>query len=214
MYRVDPLPSRQSERDALFRRRLRFLFGSALAVAIVPLTILLLLWWRGERPADETTIARILGPDGTTELGAALVVSPEYALTAVNVPAGAHVSVDAAAPLPSRVMRSEALTSSTTLTLLKLASSVSRFPDLGTAQPGVAVYAVSPGGRWEGTLQPASSGVLYEPLPAWNGSSGSGVFAAEGASLVGIGVQTAGGQMQVMSMREILAKFPDIQSGR
>ena len=212
MYRIDPLPSRQDERNAIFRRRLRLLLVFSLLVIVFSLLVLGFLLMRGDLLRDEGAV-NIIGPDGSSILGSAILVSPDYVVTAVSVPTGSQVSVDGAGAGGISVVRSESVTAATTLTLVRLLSSANRYPDLSGAQNGMKAYALSSGERWEGTLIQPEGKRLLEPQPSLVAGAGAAVFAKDSRSLVGVSVQGPEGTV-VMSMKEILTKFPEIQKGQ
>jgi hypothetical protein len=114
--------------------------------------------------------------------------------------------------LPATVVRKEAFTAGTELTLLKLTTSVSEAPNVSGAASGARAYALSLNDRWEGTLVQAQGQTFFEAQPAITVGPGAPVYSTDDRSLVGITVQSPSG-LAVLSMKDILQKFREIQGG-
>jgi hypothetical protein len=164
VYRTDPTPFLQEQRNAIFNRRLGFLLILSLLVLIGSPAMLLALYFRGERQAAES-VARVIGPDGATVIGIAVLVSPQHVLTAIAVPDGAQISLHESDRLPASKVRKEAVTPGTELTLLKLASPASESPNVSAAASGMKAYALSLSDRWDGTIVQSQGQPLFEPQP-------------------------------------------------
>ena len=212
MYRTDPIPYLQDKRNAIFNRRLGFLLVFCILVLVGSPALLLGLYFRGDRqPAEH--VARIIGPDGSTVIGPAVLVSLQSVLTAVAVPDGSQVSLQETDRLPASKVRKDNVTPGTELTLLKLTAPSTDTPNVSAAASGMKVYAVSLHDRWEGTLVQTAGQTWFEPQPAATIGPGAPVYSVEDRSLIGITAQTSSG-LVVISMKEILQKFREIQSGQ
>ena len=205
--RLECTPERQRQHNDFVHSKMRTLMWSAVIVLMASVGIEARLILSPPPPPPSPTV---IGPDGRTVIGAAVVVTPDYALADGDVPAGSQLSTNGTDRIPiERVRTAEVLGAK--LMLLHLQMPLSKeVPTFRMPQNGEQASATVTAGRWEGTLVERAKDGMIEAQPAIAIGSVAPLIATADSQLVGISAPGAGGDVAI-STRSLLAGFPELK---
>jgi hypothetical protein len=205
--RLEPTPQKQREHNDAIHRQMR-LVGMLAAILVISAITLQTALYFGLR--SQATLPSVIGPDGTTILGAAVPFTPEFAIAAVEIPPGSQLSAPGSGRLPLQRIRTERI-NGVTLVLVRLQTPYPKeIRQMRAVQTGEFANAESLSGRWEGALVESSAKGVLEAQPAITiGDIASLAAKTDGATL-GVSGPGTGGDV-VISDQEILARFPELK---
>jgi hypothetical protein len=211
--KTECLPEAQTRHNAFLNRKLKTLLVASVLLLTGSVVALAGLYFRGSQSTFD--LPQVVGPDGSSIIGNAIPLVSTLLITLGEPPEGCQVVFAYGERMPASRVRTQQITAGTTFTILRVNASVpvEMVPTLSAVESGQRATALSAThGQWDGTLVERKPGVLYDAQPALLWGPGVPVYAAD-RSLVGVTAQDSGIPV-VVSMREILARFPEVDTGQ
>jgi hypothetical protein len=182
------------------------------AIVAVFLTLVAAFAYLCVRAPLPPTVPQVIGPDNTSVLGDAVLLSSELALCAGKIPNGSQVDGVDTNPVAVDVVRTVQINQASVFSLLHFRRSVShKAPSLIALEDGEHAVILSSQGRWDGSLTRQTDGTFL-PQPQLDLPEGAGVYSSSDRSgLFGISVRGPNG-MIVMTVRDLKTRFPELNS--
>lgn len=201
--RVHFLPSEQQRRNDKAVEKLRHIgyVQFVLLMTAIALGTTLYIW-----PPSSQAGSQVMSADGSTVYADAVVLAPDFVLTAGKISGSAHFTTQGERRNATPV-ESATLPDGTEMTLLRLESPTSASPvAVVVIEPGVALIASSGAQEWRGFARTKSANG-YSIEPEFNLSSGTAVYLeSDRTSLVGFGIRTGSGSA-VVAASDVVARF-------
>jgi hypothetical protein len=207
--RTECLPDRQVEYNAFLNRKLKALLTVTVLFLLGSVAALAALYFRGTHESYE--LPHVLANDGATILGNAVPLTPTLLLAEGEMPEASQVQFPSGEKMPATRVRVESVTANTRFSLLRINAPVG-MPVLGAIENGQRATARSPQGQWEGTLAERKPGAWYDTQPALLWGPGIPVYGNDG-TLIGVTAREKDAEI-VVSMTEILTRFPEAKAGQ
>jgi hypothetical protein len=207
--RLQCLPYEQDRYNKRYNGFLRWLVSLAVILGLAGLALGVGLYFYPPNASDSTP--RLAGSGGP--VCTAVIVAPTLALCDAKLDKRSVYQLARQPEIPVTVIRSERVTDQTDMTLVRLQSAV-RAADvhsLGAPMAGQRYVANGPQGTWDGTLTESLDKRLLVPQPAFQLGSGVSVHAPSDDTVVGLSAQSSSGAV-IVSMRDLLTKFPEISA--
>ena len=204
--KLEYTPERQKAHNDFVHKRLRAVAVFAFVIIVSSLALQAGLYM-SLRPANDVPV--IIGPDGSSTIGTAVVITPEYIITATEPPAGSQLSIQGSDRLPLQHVRTESIYG-VSLTLLHLPTALSLgVPVTRLLQNGEMAFARSTAGEWEGTIVESADGLL-DAQPSLVLGDIAAMIAKSDNALVAISAPAPKGEIAI-SVKQVLSKFPELK---
>jgi hypothetical protein len=204
--RLESTPQRQQAHNDIVHKHLRLAKWLAVALILTAVALEGMLFFNMRPPPSEPTI---VGPDGTTSIGFAVPVTPEYVLTNADAPPGSQLSMGSE-KLPLSLVRTEKV-DGISISLLHLQTPYPKeIVGLRGLQNGESAKANSAFETWEGALTESSPSAPLDAQPGITIGDIASVIAKNDGALLGISAPGAKGDV-ILGSRDLLAKFPELK---
>jgi hypothetical protein len=204
--RIEYLPEKQEANNKRINRAARILFGVLLVMIICPVLAAAWLYFGG---VPGTPPPQVFGPDKSSILGDAAILSANFVLCPGDCPDGSVLVLGRGEPLPLAKVRTDEVHPGVQATLLRTTTAIPAelTHSLSDVENGERVFIAASQGDWEGTAVESSNGFTLQPAPAISGLPA--VYSKADSGLVGVAAPASGGSVMV-PIREIRKKFAEI----
>ena len=202
---LEATPARQQRHNDEVHKGIRLVSWLSGALIAFSLCIGVALYFNLQSQSQEPTIT---AADGSTSIGFAVPVAPEYVLTTAAPEPGSQLAIGSD-KIPVTVVRT-GKPNGIQVTLLHLSAPLKVSPSLRALQNGEAATAKAATGSWEGTLSEGAPGSPIEAQPGISTGDIAPIVARIDGALLGISAPGAKGDV-VISVHDLIAAFPELK---